>query len=266
MTFGLVSIPLRLYPAARSQSVRFHQLHRVCKTRLRRPLFCPTCKRLVEASEVVKGYEYEKGQYLLLEEQEIKKLAPATGGTMEITEFVDLAEVDPLYFETSYLAVADKSGAKAYRLLVEALDKTSKVGLAKLAMHQREYLVVLRPRAHGLTLHTMYFNDEIRSVAEYGSDHAAVKPQELKLAIELIENSSAPFKPEKYHDEYRAAVKALVNAKLKGRKAPVAGQPKAAPVIDMMEALKRSLAGRQGEHRAHHAASSRSTRTRRKAS
>jgi DNA end-binding protein Ku len=267
LTFGLVSIPLKLYPAARGTSIQFHQVHKKCRTRLRRPLYCPTCQRLVEQDEVAKAYEYEKGQYLILDDNEIKKLAPETGGTMEIGEFVKLAEIDPLYFETSYFAVPDKSGAKPYRLLVEALEKTGMAGLAKVAMHRREYLVVIRPHDNGLTLHTMYFNNEIREVAEYGKDNVEVKPQEIKLATELVGSLSAEFEPEKYHDEYQARVQALLDRKLKGEKIAVAAERKPAPVIDMMEALKKSLAKREQEKkRASHHAPARSARMRRKAS
>jgi DNA end-binding protein Ku len=264
LTFGLVSIPLKLYPAARGTSIQFHQVHKVCRTRLRRPLYCPTCKRLVEQDEVAKAYEYEKAQYLILGDDEIKKLAPETGGTMEIGEFVKLAEIDPLYFETSYFAVPEKSGAKPYRLLVEALDKTGMAGLAKVAMHRREYLVVIRPHDNGLTLHTMYFNNEIRKVAEYGKDEVQVKPQEIKLATELVSSLSTDFKPEKYRDEYQARVQELLDKKLKGEKVTVAAERKPAPVIDMMEALKKSLAKREQEKK--RAAQHAPARTRRKAS
>ena len=269
LSFGLVSIPLKLYAAARSTRIEFHQLHKPCGTRLRRPLYCPTCNRLAEQAEVVKGYEYEKGQYLLVEDQEIKKLAPETGGTMEISEFVALSEIDPLYFETSYFAIPEKAGAKAYRLLVETLEQTGKAALAKVAMHRREYLVAIRARAHGLTLHTMYFKNEVREVSEYGHDEAEVKPQELKLAKELVANLTAHFNPDQHHDEYQARVQALVEAKLKGKKAPIAAERKPAPVIDMMEALKRSLAKREqaGPRIARRAAEARrSAKARRKAS
>jgi len=269
LTFGLVSIPLRLYPAARSKTIEFHQVHKPCGTRLRRPLFCPACNRLVEQSEVVKGYEYEKGRYLLVEEQEIKKLAPETGGTMEIGEFVALAEIDPLYFDASYLAVPEKSGVKAYRLLVEAMEKTGKAALAKVAMHQREYLVAIRAREHGLTLHTLYFHNEIRTVAEYGHDDAEVRPEEIRLAKELVDSLSTHFQPEGFHDEYQAKLQALLDAKLKGKKVPIVTEHKMAPVIDMMAALKKSLASRgQATPKTARrvAASSRATGTRRKAS
>jgi len=254
LSFGLVSIPIRLYPAARSARIEFHQLHRPCRTRLRRPLFCPTCNRLVEQSEVVKGYEYEKGQYLLVEEQEIRKLLPDRGGTMEIGEFVPLTDIDPLYYDASYFAVPEKPGQKAYSLLVRTMEETGKVALATVVMHQREYVVAIRPHDHGLTLHTLYFADEVREIPEYGRAGVEVKPEEVKLAKELVENLSTHFKAEKYHDEYKAKLKQLLKARAKGKKVPAVTERKLAPVIDMMDALKKSLSGREA------ARSQRSTR------
>jgi DNA end-binding protein Ku len=245
LTFGLVSIPIRLYPAARSTRIEFHQLHKPCRTRLRRPLFCPTCNRMVEQSEVVKGYEYEKGQYLLIEDQEIKKLAPDKGGTMEIGEFVPLAEIDPLYYDDSYLAIPDKPGQKAYSLLVRTMEETDKVALATVVMRQREYVVAIRTRNHGLTMHTLYFADEIREVPEYGQTETEVKPEEVKLAKELVGNLTTDFKPEKYHDEYKAKLQQLLDARAKGKKVSIVSERKLAPVIDMMDALKQSLAKRE---------------------
>ena len=249
ITFGLVSIPIKLYPAARKERVEFHQIHKACQTRLQRPLYCPHCDRQVDNSEVIKGYEYEKGRYLLIDKEEIQKMKPETGGTMEISEFVELSEIDPLYYDTSYLAVPDKSGEKPYRLLVETMEQTSKAAIATFVMYQRSYLVVIRPRTHGLTLHTMYFADEIREVAEYGHGDGEVNKQELKLAKELIDNLSGHFQPEQYHDKYQEELKALVEAKLKGKQAPVTAERKPAPVINMMEALKKSLAEQEQARR-----------------
>jgi DNA end-binding protein Ku len=245
VTFGLISIPIRMYPAARSARIQFHQLHKVCRTRLRRPLFCPTCNRMVEQSEVVKGYEYEKGQYLLVEDQELKQLAPEKGGAMEISEFVPLTEIDPLYFEASYFAVPEKPGQKPYTLLVRTMQEAGKIALATVVMHQREYVVAIRAHDDGLTLHTLYFADEIRQVPEYGQTEAEVKPEEVKLAKELIGNLTTHFNPEKYHDEYKAGVQQLLKARAKGKKVAVAPERKLAPVIDMMDALKKSLAARE---------------------
>jgi len=245
LTFGLVSIPVRLYAAARKESVRLHQIHRKCHTRIRQPLFCPACNRIVERSEIVKGYEYEKDQYALVEDEEVRKIAPPSERTMEILEFVKLAEIDPLYFHASYLAVPEAAGRKAYKLLLETLEESGRAAIAKVAMHQREYLITIRPRENGLTLHTMYFADEIRNAADYGKkDHVELKPQEVKLARQLVDSLSAPFQPEKYHDEYQERLKALVVSKQKGKETATAVQPRLAPVVDMMEALKKSLAAR----------------------
>ncbi|SRR5712692_2669425 len=246
LTFGLISIPIRLFSAGRSERVSFNQLHKECHSRLRQPLFCPTCNRMVERSEVVKGYEYEKDQYVLFSEQELEKIAPASSQIMEILEFVKLADVDPLYYDTSYFVVPEEAGRKAYQLLVKTLGESSYAAVAKLTMHQREYTVALRPRANGLTLHTMFYPNEIRQVAEYGqTNNVELKQQELKLAQHLVKSLAGEFQPEKYHDEYQDRAKALIEAKLKGQEVASAPQPQLAPVIDLMEALKKSLADRQ---------------------
>ncbi len=243
ITFGLVSIPIRLYAAARSRRIALHQLHDKCHTRLKQPLFCPTCNRFVERGEVVKGYEYEKGQYVLIDPEEVKKITPASGQTMDILAFVDEAQVDPLYFDSSYLAVPEAQGAKAYRLLIKALEETNRMGVAKVTMHQREYTVFLRPRKHGLTLHTMYYTNEIATVPEYGKqDDSKLNPQELKLAEQLVQSLDADFNPRQYRDEFQERLNQLIEAKMKGRSIAAAPEAPRAPVIDIMEALKKSLA------------------------
>jgi DNA end-binding protein Ku len=243
ITFGLVSIPIRLYAAARPRRIPLHQLHNKCHTRLKQPLFCPNCNRFVERSEVVKGFEYEKGQYVLIEPDEIKKITPASARTMDILAFVDESQVDPIYFDSSFLAVPEPQGAKAYRLLTKALEDTNRMGVAKLTMHQREYTVFLRPRQHGLTLHTMYYRDEIANVAEYGkNEDAKLNPQEVKLAGQLVQSLAADFNPKEYRDEFQERLNVLIEAKLKGQSVAAAPEAPRAPVIDIMQALKKSLA------------------------
>lgn len=250
ITFGLVSIPIRLYAAARTSRVELHQLHSVCKTRLRQPLFCPTCNRMVERSEVVKGYEYEDGKYVLLEPEEIKKIAPHSARNMEILAFVKESEIDPLFFDSSYFVVPEEEGRKAYQLLLKTLETAHRVGIAKVAMHQREYTVFVRPYDHGLTLHTMYFANEIREAPGYGkTEDIKLKPQEVKLAEQLVENLSEPFRLSKYHDEFQDRLKALIEAKQKGREVTAAPESHRAPVIDMMAALKKSLAASGASHK-----------------
>jgi DNA end-binding protein Ku len=201
---------------------------------------------MVERSEVIKGYEYEKDQYLLFSEEELSKVAPASARAMEILQFVKKEEVDPLYFDTSYYAVPEDAGRKAYQLLVGAMEESGCAAVAKLTMHQREYTVIIRPRSNGLTLHTMFYTNEVRQVAEYGQPaDAGIKEGEKKLALQLIENLVAPFEPQNFSDEYQQRLKALVEAKLAGREMVAATQPQLTPVIDLMEALKKSLAQRE---------------------
>lgn len=251
ITFGLVSIPIRLYAAARSRRIALHRLHSKCHTRLKQPLFCPTCNRFVERSEVIKGYEYEKGQYVLIEPGEINKITPASGQTMDILAFVDESQVDPIYFDSSFLVVPEAPGAKAYRLLIKALEDTNRMGVAKLTMHQREYTVFLRPRKHGLTLHTMFYSNEIANVAEYGKyQETKLNPQEVKLAEQLVQSLAADFNPRQYRDEFQERLNALIEAKSKGRSIAAAPETPRAPVIDIMEALKRSLAATGVKHEA----------------
>jgi len=243
ISFGLLSIPIRLYPAARSERINLHQIHKKCHTRLRQPLYCPTCHRIVERSEVVKGFEYEKGHYVLIENEELKKITPPSGKAMEIQAFVKGSQIDPIYFESSYLALPEKDNPKPYVLLVNALEESDRVGIAKVTMHQREYTVFIRPRSHGLTVHTMYYVNEIRKVEGYGkiTHEVKLRPKEIKLAEQLVESLSEDFKPQQYHDTYQENLKALIEAKRHGKTIVEEEAPKRAPVIDMMEALKRSL-------------------------
>ena len=243
LSFGLLSIPIRLYPAARSEHIQLHQLHSTCHTRLKQPLYCPTHKRIVERSEVVRGYEYEKGRYVIIEPEELKKITPASARTAEILGFVKASQVDPLYFDASYLAMPEKENEKAYVLLVKVLEESERVAIAKLTMHLREYTIFVRPRNHGLTIHTMYFRNEVREVKGYGeTDHEVkLRPQEIKLAEQLVDSLSEDFRLEKYHDTFQENLKALIAAKLKGETIVEEKPVKRAPVIDMMEALKRSV-------------------------
>jgi DNA end-binding protein Ku len=247
ISFGLVSIPIRLYAAARTQRTELHQLHSVCNTRLKQPLFCPTCNRIVSRDEVVKGYEYEDGKYVLLEPEEVKRIAPHSARTMEMLAFVKESQIDPLFFDSSYFVVPEEEGRKGYQLLLKTLESAKRVGIAKLSMHQREYTVFIRPYNHGLALHTMYFANEIREAPGFGkTEEVKLKPQEIKLAEQLVDTLSEDFKLSKYHDEFQDRLKALIEAKRKGREVAAPPEPHRAPVIDMMAALKKSLAATGG--------------------
>jgi DNA end-binding protein Ku len=245
LTFGLISIPVRLFAAARGERVSFNQLHNVCHSRLKQPLFCPVCNRNVERSEIIKGYEYDKDQYVLFTEDELDKIEPPSARVMEILEFVKLGEMDPLYFDSSYYITPEDPGLKAYKLLMQAMEETGYGAIAKITMHQREHIVIIRPGAKNLTLHTMFYSNEIRAAETVNTDKVEVKDQEKKLAEQLIQSLAAPFQPDKYRDEYSDNVRAMIAAKLQGQEIAEAPQPHLAPVIDLMEALKKSIAEKQ---------------------
>jgi len=245
LTFGLISIPVRMTTAARGERISFNQLHKECHSRLKQPLFCPHCNRMVERSEIVKGYEYQKDQYVLFSEEELDKIEPASARVAEIMEFVKIGEVDPLYFDASHYLAPDEGGAKAYQLLMKAMEESGYAAIAKLTMHQREHGVAVRPGSKGLTLHTMFYSNEIRAAESSSTDKVELKDQEKKLAQQLIENLAVPFEPQKYKDAYQENVRGMIAAKLKGQEVTEVAQQHMAPVIDLMEALKKSLAERQ---------------------
>ncbi len=247
ISFGLITIPVGLFAAARTERVSFNQLHKTCHSRVKQPLFCPQCNRMIERTEIVKGYEYESDQYVLFDEKDFEKIAPQSSRVMEIQEFVKLDEVDPIYLDASYYMVPEEAGAKAYYLLTKTMEDLGYAAVAKLSMHQREHIVIVRPHASGMTLHTMYYPSEIRQVAEYGQ-HSGAKPkeQEIKLAQQLVESLITDFQPEKYSDLFAAQLKQMIEAKRAGREVAATPEPHRAPVIDLMEALKKSLAQREG--------------------
>src|SRR5450631_2544221 len=187
LTFGLVSFPVRLYSAARGESISFNQLHKSDGSRIKQMIYCAAEDKPISRDEIVKGYEYEKDRYVVIDDADIKKVAPPTAKVMEILEFVKAADVDPIYFETSYYMAPEEAGEKPYALLFDALKKSGYVGIAKLAMHNREHIVILRPGDKGVLLHTMYYSNEIRKVDEFRTDLTLVKEKELTLAISLIE-------------------------------------------------------------------------------
>ncbi len=241
LTFGLVSLPIRLYSAARAESVSFNQLHREDNSRIRQVLYCALEDKPIQRSEIVKGYEYEKDRYVVIDDEDIRKAAPKTAKVMEILEFVKSADVDPLYFESSYYVAPDEAGEKPYALLFDALRRTGYVGIAKVAMHNREHIVILRPGTRSILLHTMYYAHEIRAVEEFRTDVSLVRDKEIELATGLIQALAAEFQPEKYRDNYRDNLLAMIEAKKAGREIVEPAAPQPAKVIDILEALKASL-------------------------
>lgn len=245
ISFGLVSIPVQLYTATSSKKISFNLLHAKCGSRIKQQTYCPKCEEVIDRSALVRGYEFSKGEYVQFTEEELKSLEQESSKIIDIAEFVPLSKVDPIYFENTYYLGPDKSGEKPYRLLAEAMAKTHRVALAKLVLRGKENLVLIRPAEQGLMLHTMYYADEIRNFGEIEKGRSAtVKEAELKLAIHLIDQlSNEEFKPDQYQDEYRARVLELVNQKIEGKQVTIAAvAPQRGQVIDLMQALKESLA------------------------
>jgi DNA end-binding protein Ku len=242
LIFGMVSFPIRLFSAARSETISFNMLHKDDHSRIKQMTYCQLEDKPIPRSETVKGYEYEKDHYVVIDDEDIRKVAPRTAKVMEILEFVKADQVDPIYLESSYYVAPDEGGEKAYALLFTALKDSGYYGVAKVAMHNREHIIVLRPGAKGILSHTMYYQDEIRQVEEFRTDTSLVKEKELAMAKMLISSLEENFEPQKYHDSYRDNLKKMIEDKIEGRKVVETPSEHFAPVIDIMEALKKSLA------------------------
>src|SRR5437899_8927145 len=248
LTFGLISMPIRLFSGARSSGIAFNMLHRDDLQRVKQQYYCPSDNRVVERSEIVKGYEYRKDEYVVIEPEEIKKIEPQTAKTMEILEFVKSSDVDPVYFESSYYMVPEEAGRRPYALLTKALEESEYVAIAKLTMHNREYTVILRPHEGGMMLHTMYYEEEVRKVEGFGAPDVELKDAEVKVAHQLIEALATEWEPEKFKDDFQENLKNLIQTKLEGGKIAEVEKPKKiAPVVDLMAALKQSLAQMEGK-------------------
>jgi DNA end-binding protein Ku len=249
ISFGLVSIPTRLYVATHSERLAFNMLHEACGTRIKQQLYCPHCERVVERGEIIKGYEFEKGRFVTFTGAELDALEAEVSHTIDIQEFVPLSSVDPISYENAHYLGPDKGAEKAYRLLSEAMRETQKVAIAQFTSHGKEQLVLIRPYQTGLVLHSMYYADEVRRFDEVGSGgDVKLRPNEVELARKLIEQLSAEeFHPEQYEDTYRDRVRAAVDQKVAGEEVRMPEAPPArAQVIDLMQALKESLAQRGG--------------------
>lgn len=245
IAFGLVSIPVKLFSAAESsEKISFNMIHRDCGNRIQQQLFCPKDERTVDRSEIAKGYEFSKGQYVLFSEDELKALEEKATQAIEISEFVPREAIDPIYFSKAYYLAPDRGADRAYTLLSKALEQTGRWALAKYAARGKGYLVVIRPLGKGLVMQQLYYANEVRSMNDLDIGDAQVKDNELKMAVQLAEMGAAEeFHPEQYRDEVSDRVRELINKKVEDG-AEIAASPSQEPraqVIDLMEALKASL-------------------------
>lgn len=242
LSFGLVSFPIRLHSAARTETVHFHLLHNKDLSRVREVMYCAAEDKPLDKSEIVKGYEYEKNKYIVIEPEDLEKIAPPTATVMEILQFVRMEEIDPIFFETSYYVEPESAVTRPYALLLEAMKETKYDALAKMSMHGREHIVILRPREQGIILHTMYFVSELNQANEVQFEKPGkFEKKEADLAKRLIETLAAPFEPEKFQDQYRANMEELIEKKRRGQKVIPIRKPKTQPVTDLLQALQQSL-------------------------
>ena len=249
LSFGLVSVPVKLYTATNaSAGVSFNMLHKGCGSRLKQQYLCAREGVVVERADTVKGYEFSKDQYVQFTPEEIEQLEAEASQTIEICEFVPQAKVDPVYFDKAYFLAPDKGGARAYALLAQAMRDSGKVAIARYAARGKQYIVMVRPIDGGLAIQQLYYADEVRSMKDVpGLEPVEVKPAELSLAQMLIDQiSKETFDPSQYEDDVKKRMLLAIERKVQGANiATTDDAPKTAEIIDIMEALKASLAGRR---------------------
>ena len=245
ISFGLVSIPIKMFAATEEKDIRFRSIHKKCHTPIKYKKVCPICNEEVGPDDIVKGFEYEPGKFVIISDEDIESAkAEVQGRAIEIVDFVDLREIDPIYFDkTYYLAPQPEMGDKAYSLLREAMNRSGRIAVARVTMRDKQTLCVLRVYGEALVLETIFYPDEIRPVSEVPSlpKQTVVDAKEMDIAEKLIGNLTAAFDPSKYTDEYRASLRKVIDLKIAGKQ--VVTQPSAPEtnVIDLMEALKRSV-------------------------
>lgn len=241
LVFGLVSIPVTMLPATNSHDIHFNLLHKKTKSRIKLQYYCPECEKVVSRDELGRGYEYEKGKYVLLEDEDLQKIKPHSSKSLEINEFVDLDQVDPVYFEKSYYLAPGEGGDSAFRLFTQALRESKKAGVGRLLMRDHEYLALIRPSEEGLVAHLMYYEDEIRKNENKVPKNTKIPEKQLQLAKHIIENLSEPFRPSAYKNEYIKKLDELIESKVTGRKLKVVPEKKRPHVEDLMAALQKSV-------------------------
>jgi DNA end-binding protein Ku len=241
ISFGLVSIPVRLHTATQSHDVHFHLLHNRDGVRLQNVRWCPKDEKAVPWDEVVRGFEYAKGNYVPITEEDLDHLPVKTVHTVDISDFVKIEEVDPIFYDKAYYLAPEETGAKAFVLLRQALEETGRAAVAKVAIRDKESLCLVRPYQDVLSLETMLYANEIRSTKDIAVDGVGLSPKEIEMAVSLIENLSDRFDPQRYHDEYQAALKKLIDAKVAGAPLPAPPTEGGEKIVDLMEALRASV-------------------------
>jgi len=245
LNFGLISMPVKLYTATSSKTVRFHQLHAADNVRIQTKRFCPAEEREVAFEDIVRGYEMAPHRYVVIKDEELEALAPETTRTIEVEDFVDLSEIDPIYFDQPYYIVPNPGGTKSYQLLLQVMRDTVKVAIARVVLRSRERLVAVRPYGNALLMATMMFGDEVRPASELTEldEDAQIGKRELEVARQLVSSLAEPFDISKYHDTYREAVLDLIDRKASGEEIVIqpANHTETRESPDLMSALEASL-------------------------
>ncbi|MHB8170494.1 MAG: non-homologous end joining protein Ku [Thermincolia bacterium] len=243
ISFGLVNVPVKMYSVTENKDIKFNYLHEKCKTPVKYQRYCPACDAEIGMEEIVRGYEYEKGRYVIMAEEDFEKIPVVTTKAVEIMDFVNLNEIDPIYYDKSYYLVPNEGGQKAYALLKKAMEDSNRVAIAKVVIRSKEALCALRAYDNCLVMETMYYPDEVRSTKYLPELDYNVKlnENEMKMAVNLIGSLEVAFEPEKYINQYREALSELIQAKITGEEIAVPEAPDATKVVDLMEALKASI-------------------------
>lgn len=244
VSFGLVNIPIKMYVATEKKDIKFNYLHKECMSPVHYQKYCSKCQREISNEEIVRGYEYQKGNYVLLNEEDLERIPLDSTKTIDILDFVELNQVDPIYFDKTYYLEPADGGEKAYTLLIEAMTATSKVAIAKVLIRSKQSLAALRVKDKVLIMETIFYPDEIRSPASLnlGVDKARLHENEIKMAVSLIDNLSTDFDPAKYEDEYRKALWEIIQSRIVGKEVVIPDPiNEKGNVVDLMEALKASV-------------------------
>ena len=250
ISFGLVAIPIKLYAATQSRDIPFVMLHGSCHSRVRQKRYCPYHEEEVPYADITKGFEYAKDQYVVMEPADFSDLPVPSKHTIEITRFVELPDIDPIYYQRGYVLEPEPVGQKPFALLRRALTASGRAAIAKVSLRQKEHLVCLRPYGRGIAMSTMFYPDEIRDTdeLELPDEDALVTDQEVAMANLLIDQMAGPFQPDEYRDDYRAALERVIEGKLGAAEPMVAvDEPPKARVMDLMEALKASIESAQSQ-------------------
>jgi DNA end-binding protein Ku len=244
VSFGLVNIPVKMYVATERKDLKFNYLHKDCMSPVKYQKFCSNCNREISGEEIVRGYEYQKGSYVVISDEDLERIPLENTKTIDILDFVDLNQLDPIYFDKSYYLEASQGGEKAYALLIEAMEQTGKIAIAKVLIRSKQSLAALRIKERTLVMETIFYPDEIRSPASLntGIDKIKLHDNEIKMAVSLIQNLSTDFDPSKYQDEYRKALWELIESRVAGKELVTPAAPdNRSNVVDLMEALKASI-------------------------